>query len=37
MFEMMMLLGFVYVGFCCLLPERRNSTRFRRQDVLPKL
>lgn len=36
MFEMMMLLGFVYAGFCCLFPERRNSNRFRWQDVFPK-
>ncbi len=37
MFEMMMLLGFVYVGFSCLLPERRDSSRFRWQDVFMKL
>jgi|LGVF01.2.fsa_nt_gb hypothetical protein len=36
MFEMMMLLGFVYAGFCCLLPDRRASPRFRWQDFFPK-
>ena len=37
MFEMMMLLGFVYAGFSCLLPERRDSSRFRWQDIFTKL
>ncbi len=37
MFEMMMLLGFVYAGCCCLLPDRYSSPRFRRPDVLPKI
>jgi len=36
MFEMMMLLGFVYAGCSCLLPDHYNSPRFRRPDVMQK-
>jgi hypothetical protein len=36
MFEITMLLGFVYAGFCCFFPERRTSSRIRWQDVFTK-
>ncbi len=32
MFEMMMLIGFLYAGCSCLLPERRDPKSSRRQN-----